>query len=588
MRKKPSNHLKGSATKAAWWHSWDLSPEQIREAAAQHLAAEKNSVRTVTVEIPIPDAEERASFASDFSALRKDVTDNFGHRVPRLVPVGGGGTPLVRSGRGAPQKLQEAYRVVVEGEPDLDAGVDGWEQPADTSVFPVRGLRMSNLLATINRVEKTGKVVTRCPESSRLVDMGSGVVERVDADGVSVMMRDTLTASPAISRALQRMIEDGFVAEARQAGEAAMEPIARKYEETFRGERTAAKVSAMLPHTGAGHYHYDLWQHATFLASVEVAGKTVPARMWDGRAGCHHGPGPGVTFWTRHMDTLGDLDELAKTEPAAAEGARYTKMVCDQNVFSSAARAKEANAKAIAKKAAVEAAGGVYDKWIRPADDHCRDIRITRAVDAILAEEIGKLGLAKDYVALGREEYREHLIEAYKAGNTGLKMDTVAQLETAAGVAARAEARVRGEREAAEAALLEARKEKEEAARLRTGIDADKAAAAEAKRLAEKDRRLAGIFLASADAREAALEKREKNIRELTAKAGLWDRASALFGRMLDLYTPEDKTTLATLVGADKGATPDREIGTVKRVMARLLKIAGIDPAKKQDPDMLV
>lgn len=470
MKKKPKSHLKGAGSEGAWDHSWELSELHLIHAAAQALSKNQTAVRTMTVSLPIPGAEDRASFPSTL-AMRRDVTDNFGYRVPRLLegPVAPKAKEVVGAGR--PRTLQPAYATIVPGEPDLDAGVSGWEQPEDTSLFPSRGKRMSHLLATINRIEGEAgkgagaKVNTRKPESSRLQDIGGGVVERVGADGVSVMTRDTLTASPAISRALQRMIEAGFLAEARAVGEAAMEPIAREYEAMFRGEHTHVKISTVSTHSKAGHYHYDFWGHSTFLQQVEVgaSGKTEPARRWDGRAGCHHGPGPGVAFWFRHFDILGDLEQLAETEPAAAEGARYTRMVCDQTMYSCKKRSAEAHAKAVKAKAKVEAAGGVYEKWVRPADDYARDVRINRAVDRILAEEINKLDLEVDFVAMGRAEYRQHLIDAYANGNTGLKMDTVAQLETAAGVAARVEARVRDEREAADATLQAAVAEREKA-----------------------------------------------------------------------------------------------------------------------------
>lgn len=474
-------------------------------------------------------------------------------------------------------------------------------QPADTKTFVDLGIRMGQLLTTINRVEgvvgkgKGPKLVTRKGEASRLEDQGGGVVEWVDAAAGNVGMRDTLTVSPAISRALQRMIADGHTAQARVACEDAMWEIGIAYEETFRGAGTWAKVCSMVPHVGSGHFHFDLWVHSTYLTTVEVgtAGKLVPARLWDARATSHYGPGPGVTFWTRHLDTLGDLDELAKTEPEAAARAGYTKMVCEQAIFGCEKRSAQSHAKAVAKKAEVEASGGVYKKWIRPADDCCRDIRITLAVDQAMSRAIRAQGLAIDYFEIGRLEYRMHLIEAYAAGNTGLRMDTAQDLETAAGVAKRAEARVREEREAADAALIAATAEKAEAIRIRdemtaliAGVDAgllsiadDRAATTEALRVAKEDRRAAASLLATLEAREA-------NLSELTHKAGLWDRAEGMLARVAALWTPAEKTQMVTIAAADQGTTPLAGITTINRVLARVFGLAGLLPGKDKTPDI--
>jgi hypothetical protein len=520
MKSKKSNTTRGRGTKGSRGHGQDKSKKQLEDA--QQLKKFSKTKGTKIVRIPDTDASELASFPSEFGALRRDVTDNMGYRVPRLVPGAKGEyvpmpnqllkKKVEKEGR-KNRTIPEAYSVVVPGQPDLDAGVSGWIQPVDTNDFVKLGNRVDALLETFNRVndeiqyakDSSGKEledskgewieVGRIPkvknwraESSRLVEQGSGGVERVErvkADASTVSMRDTLGASPAISRALQRMIEDGFVAEARQAIESIMEPLGLAYEGIFRGPKTNAKVSSALPHVGSGHFHIDLWPHSTYLSEAKtgVNGDTVPVRFWDSKATCHFGPGPGVTFWMRHFDVLGDLVGLAKTEPVAAERAGYTKMLCDQAIAGCRKRSQEAHEKALAEKAKVEAAGETFTDWIRPADDFARDIKISRVIDRLLSEAIGALGLEKDYVSLGRAEYRTHLIEAYKAGDTGIRMRTAEDLEQVAKVAERAEKRARVEREAAEKALLAVSAEKEaverllaEAASLRSGLDSDMAA----------------------------------------------------------------------------------------------------------------
>jgi hypothetical protein len=593
MKKKRSNSTRGGGTRGSRAHSKDLSDDQKKDA--ENLKKFSKTKPTKIVRILLPGQEERAAFPSDFKALRRDVRDNFGYRIPRKVTGSDGkdgkdvalpehrGKSPKKKRPGAPQKLSEAYRILVPGEPEIDGGVSAWVKPVNTDDFEILGNRMDSLLQTFNRLERAkwkvvvdgkelevayNKLKTRKAEASKLEDQGSGEVTRVKGHAESVTLRDTLIASPYISRAIQRMIEDGLVDEARQAVEAAMEPLGREYEATFRGEMSSAKLTSMLPHVGSGHFHYDCWVHSTYRAEAEIGirGEITPVRFWDARATCHHGPGPGVTFWTRHLDVLGDLDELAKTEPEAAERAGYTKMLCDQAVAGCRDRAEDAHKKALEEKAKVEADSGSYDKWIRPADDFARDIRITRAIDRILAKAIRDLGLGKDYVAIGRAEYREHLIEAYKSGNTGIRMNTPEDLEKVGKVAARAEERARKEREAAETTLAAVRLEKleverlrDEVSALRADIDIDAAAAKASRAAAELAEKSASIALAAAEeaARTesesilAAAQKIEKDVqvlmdempaKEVTAKLrGVKAAFAAVFpGREPTAETPEE------------------------------------------------
>jgi hypothetical protein len=583
MRSKKSNSTRGKGTRGSRRHGQDGSDKQKKDMRELKKFSKTGGMKTVRV--PDPNAKQRASFPSDFGALRKNVTDNFCYRIPSLVlGPNGEDVPMPRQllkkrkekeGR-KNRAIPEAYTVVVAGQPDIDAGVDGWIVPDDTDDFVARGDRMDSLLETFSRVgsekvfaenAKGERVeVGRIPrvknwwaESSKLEENGSGGVDRVKANATTVSMRDTIGVSPYISRALQRMIEDGFVEEARQAAEATMEPFGRFYEGTFRGPKAYAKVTSLVGHAElleelpAGHFHFDAWVNATFLTEAEtgVNREVVPARCWDAKATCHFGPGPGVTFWTRHLDVLGDLKELAKDEPEAAERAGYTKMLCDQSLEGCKKRSVEAYEKALAEKAKVEAAGGTFTDWIRPPDDFARDIRIHRELDRIFSEAIRDLGLEKDYVALGKAEYKAHLIEAYNSGETGIRMDTPEDLAQVAKVAERAEKRAREATEANERVLEAIKQEKEAVALMRQETDdlvadvkTDKIALKAALAAAEEAQRVAEA------ARDEAIKTAQKEAAPIFARARVAEEAVPKL---------EEAAKIQGLTAAYKAIMPDQE-----------------------------
>lgn len=590
MRSKKSNHTRGKGTPGSRGHGEDGSEKQMGDMKELKRLSKTQGKKKVWV--PDPNAKERAAFPSNFSELRRDVKDNFCYRIPRTVPgPNGEDVPMPRQllekRKKKPKRLNrvipQAYTVVVPGQPDIDAGVDGWIIPNDTDQFVIRGNRMDSLLETFSRVgskifydmDASGEKVEteRIPyvknwwaESSKLEDHGSGGAEMVKTNATTISMRDTVGVSPGISRALQRMIEDGFVEEARQAAEATMEPFGRFYEGLYRGPKTNAKLTSMvghaalLPELPAGHFHFDHWVNPTYLAEAEtgVNREIVPVRCWDAKATCHFGPGPGVTFWMRHLDALGDLTELAKTEPEAAERASYTKMLCEQAMSDCRKRAEVAHKKALAEKSKVEAKGGTYKDWIRPPDDYARDVRIHRELDRIFSEAIRNLGLDKDYVAIGMAEYKEHLIEAYKAGETGIRMDTPEDLAQVARVAERAEKRAREEREAAETALAAVRLEKlelerlrDEVSALRADIDIDAEAAKASRAAAELAEKSASTVLAAAE--EAARTKSESI---LAAARKIEKDVQVLMGA---IPAKEDAATLRGVKAAFAAVCPGRE-----------------------------
>ncbi len=119
---------------------------------------------------------------------------------------------------------------------------------------------------------------------------------------------------------------------------------------------------------------------------------------------------------------LGDLDQLGETEPEAAERAKFTELVCTQAMENCRKRAREEHEKQVSREE--EAKGEVSQNWIRPPDDFARDVRIHQEIDALLAN-----ALPAEFVEKGRQEYRAHLIEAYKAGTTGVKLKTHEETE---------------------------------------------------------------------------------------------------------------------------------------------------------------
>lgn len=418
----------------------------------------------------LPTEEELTGFPSEFSALRRDEHDNLGYRIPRLVAgPGGDNVPLPElRGRkpkkektaGRNQKIPAPYTKIQLGLPDLDAGVDGWIQPQNTQEFVVRGNRVDSLLEAFHRMsdqiifrkdqngepilDSRGKKIeerriqhvkafraeTSALETKMRPD-GTKRTELVKASASTVSYRDTIGISPGLSRTLQRMVEDGLNIEARRALEMILEPLGRYYESTYRGPETHAKVNSTVWHLDSEHAHVNLWPNTTYLteARTGVNQKVVPVRRWDARASCHYGPGPGVMFWMRHFAALGDLDELATTEPEGAKNAGYTKMLCDQALESCRLRAETSYAEALAKKAETEARGENYSLWIKPPDDFARDLRLTQELDRLLSQAIRDLGLEKDFVAIGMAEYREHLVEAYREGNAGIRRVTPEDLE---------------------------------------------------------------------------------------------------------------------------------------------------------------
>ncbi len=133
----------------------------------------------------------------------------------------------------------------------IDAGVAGWVKPKDTADFLKLGNRMDSLLETFDRVTWVGGIPyvrSFHAESTKLVDVGGGIVAQIKAKADSVTIRDTIGVSPGISRALELMVNAGRIEEARAAIESILEPLGKKYESIFRGPRASAKVTSAVPH----------------------------------------------------------------------------------------------------------------------------------------------------------------------------------------------------------------------------------------------------------------------------------------------------------------------------------------------------
>lgn len=526
---KGTNTTRGRGNRGSRGHGRDRSKKQLADIGQLKKFAKRTTQKFIAA--PDPDAAELAAFPSNFGALRRDETDNMGYRIPKVVP----GEPVDARGRkkkkkkgpGAKRKIKMPYREIRPGEPDIDAGVAGWVKPKDTANFLKLGNRMDSLLETFDRVTWVGGIPyvrSFHAESTKLVDVGGGIVAQIKAKADSVTIRDTIGVSPGLSRALELMVNAGRVDEARAAIESILKPLGRKYETIFRGPRANAKVTSAVPHIQEedGHFHVDFWVHSTYLSEAEHGrGRLpIPVRFWDAKALCHHGPGPGIVFWKRHLDVLGDLDQLGETEPEAAERAKFTELVCTQAMESCRKRAREEHEKQVSRKE--EAKGEVSQNWIRPPDDFARDVRIHQEIDELLAN-----ALPVEFVEKGRQEYRDHLIEAYKAGTTGVKLKTPEDTEKVKKIAKRALTRAKNYRAAAASELkvlsevaadvMKAEAEADiirtESERLSKDATADAAAAKLALHAAELDR------AAALTAKEVAKAEAEREAAKIVATA---------------------------------------------------------------------
>lgn len=675
-----SNSTRGKGTPGSRGHGKTESEKQRRDKEAlKALYGKTKNVRFVRLvadpertDALAPTDKEQASFPSNFAVLRRDEHDNLGYRIPRLIPGPHGEEVPMPEHRGRKpdsvlengkdrknEKMPEPYTKIRPGQPDLDAGVDGWIQPEDTEDFVTRGNRVDSLLETFHRLSdrieyrkdengefvrdaKGRKIEERRIQHAKAFRAETSVLEtQTHSDGVkstkktktdasTVSYRDTIGAAPYLSRALQHMVKDGLIEEARLALEKIPEPLGRFYEQTYRGPHAHAKVNSFVFHLDSGHAHADLWPHTTYLTKEKtgVHGEETTVRRWDARASCHYGPGPGVTFWMRHFEALGDLEELAKVEPDAARAAGYTKMLCDKALDGCRARAEESYKKGAKKQAEALSRGEKFLEWIKPPDDYARDVRMANEMDRLLIWAIGDLGLEKDYVAIGKAEYREHLIAAYKDGTTGIRRDTPEDLEHIRKLVELSEEKARKDREAAEKALLEAQQLNEDAQRirrqaetLRTGIDADVEAAKKAradaegarKRIIDEAHKEAAPVLEDLRNREADLEKLEESAKlqgvsaafeavfpnkkpeamspaeilvdirtgikalqdeavELQIKASLWDRAEALIRRVVEFLPEKLRAQVDEATAGDPGI-PDLEIKTMPGLLSRLSRM---------------
>jgi hypothetical protein len=568
---KGTNTTRGRGNRGSRGHGRDRSKKQLADIGQLKKFAKRTTQKFIAV--PDPDAAELAAFPSNFGALRRDETDNMGYRIPKVVP----GEPVDARGRkkkkkkraGAKRKIKMPYREIRPGEPDIDAGVAGWVQPKDTADFLKLGNRMDSLLETFDRVTWVGGIPyvrSFHAESTKLVDVGGGIVAQIKAKADSVTIRDTIGVSPGLSRALELMVNAGRIEEVRAAIESILEPLGKKYETMFRGPRASAKVTSAVPHIQEkdGHFHVDLWVHSTYLAEAEHGCERlpIPVRFWDAKALCHHGPGPGIVFWKRHLDVLGDLDELAKTEPEAAERAKFTELVCTQAMESCRKRAREEHEKQLSREE--EAKGEVSNNWIRPSDDFARDVRIHQEIDELLAN-----ALPSEFVEKGRQEYRHHLIEAYKAGTTGVKLKTPEDTEKVKKIAKRALTRAKNYRAAAASELkvfsevaadvMKAKAEADiirtESERLHNDATADAAAAKQALHEAELDRR------AAAAAKEVA--KAEADIIRTESERLRNDATAATAAAKLALHAAEFDRQAAAATKEVAEAEAERKAATI-------------------------
>jgi hypothetical protein len=453
-------------------------------------------------------------FRSDISALRTHPFDNWGYRIVRPLTAADGAGPGVlpdaesrRPGRPRLRDSVSILRDLALGEPAIDHGAAALVgfAPGDMTINPVkitqemekahpyvRTLALaSQILGTYDFPEEhlvRRKIKKKKPRKSRAKaaeDEGESFhsvpckVDEIEeyeellkivitersrlAKGVkSNLHRKTVDVSPALSRAIQIMIEQGRVKEARKILDDLVIPLSKRFELIFPG----SKVVCVGWHVKSGQLHLDLWVHSTRLETVltGLKKKAETARLWDKYSLCHFGNGPGICALNRHVAALGD--EAADLCPGIVDEVR------------------EAIARAEERGAEREARG-------RGAGLANRDIAIHEAFD-----EIVSAALPNEYVAQGMEVYRRYLRDFYLAGGDQ-KMKPEHEAEMEVSIAAR---------------LAKAKKAQEDAELARnTAQEAIMAAATALERAEAEARKLAEPILAAARKAEAALPAMERD-----------------------------------------------------------------------------
>lgn len=355
----------------------------------RHDQTYKNKSGRVTYVPMLCPEHEKVAFKSDCSKLRGAFGDTWGYFVPSLISdsVSGLDYGLETAsgerrprGRGRPRKTKEKIRVPLPGDPDIDSGASG--------LVPVAGTGQT-LTAAWRRVQTARRQLNSYDQEKT-----SGNFRQYPARGnrsrshQTLLERKTVDLIPGFSRAIQRMIEDGKTAEARNIIDLATPKILAKFEELYPG----AKASGLGWHVRSGQLHTDIYCHSTRLELVEdgVEKEKLLARLWETKGLCHYGPGPGICAWDRHARALGS---------DASSVAPGLKLVVEQSL---------------------ERQETDY------GSDANRDVRMHQAVDTVF-EDL----LPDSYRDRGMAEYRKWLIEQYREGTVGPKLNTASKRKAA-------------------------------------------------------------------------------------------------------------------------------------------------------------
>ena len=502
------------------------------------------------VRVPVQSVDDQESlapipnFESKLAALRPHPALGWGFRVvPTIVdaaPVDGEPASPKKRTRGRPRKRQTEGRALVAGDPAIDAGAGAMVPiPDGNTRVPVSRLveregnepfsnllvRAGSILATYDSADV--KWVTRNVESE------DGTVERVatqvsylqerkpNGKGEALLERHTTDLSPGISRGIQRMIEDGRAEEARKQLDDLVIPLSELFEAHYPG----AKVVAAGWHVESGQLHLDIWAHSTRLELVETGIKRQKklGRLWDASGLQHHGPGPGICAWDRHVRALGEEAE----------------QLCPGIVSEVAAALQRHEERAVERG--------------RPGVAN-RDVRIHRRFD-----EVVSANLPSEYIDRGMNEYREHLRALYTGGGDPKLAQKAADPEK---LALERQKLARTYHELRHV-VLENREVRKREASIK---------AAEAKLAARE---------AELKKRERAAEAAVEEAETLRKKAGLWDAVQPMIVRLIALIP--GKVRKDAYFAEDAGEAVEK--AGLPLLVKRMAGMAGVVLGKRQSKD---
>jgi len=333
------------------------------------------------------------AFKSFLSELRPHPADNWGYLVCPRIESGIEPPPREPGKVGRPPSRPPG-RLLYHGDPAIDAGAD--------SLIPILSGNTSTPITELDEkddpysilLNEVGKILETYDYIRQKRGYPANDVRKPKAAGaMDNLRRKTIDVSPAISRAIQFMIEDGQASLARVILGQLQKQLAREVEMTFPGSKVVAcawHCNSGMPEK-PGMLHLDIWLHSTEPQVVILGKKKIPTLVRTWRAGAldHGGPGPGICAYDRHMAALGD--EMEKLAPGVCWEVR--------------------NAIAAQEHRAIERK--------RPGTAN-RDIFLHRRFDELVAAALPPV-----YVEKGREVYRDHLRAVYSQGDQKISSTVV-------------------------------------------------------------------------------------------------------------------------------------------------------------------